>query len=158
MLPCVLFSDREASADVYRYVCRTFLAPSDYEPSDRIVQPGPGVGLRVLEQLETCHPTSGTGLELLDPAKPNSIRVLPKGDYSVVGTEHGMSRRWLLLMDLSGKRVDLCFAQTGWGTIDWRGVTRFRPSTAQIEVALGHVPARLRYPELFAQAAQHQPR
>ena len=84
--------------------------------------PAPRLGsvIRVTESIQTCHPTSGKGL---DTADGNS---LPPGEYKVdkaqqhegVGHSH-----WLILKRLSDDaEVELCYGYTGKRCMDWRGV------------------------------------
>lgn len=89
-----------------------------------IMIPPPGVLIEVVELLQTCHSTSGSGL---DYKNGNSI---PQGIYEVGRLTVGFSSFWSSLQSLQGRENTIRFC-AGYGdriTIDWRGAKKFVPS------------------------------
>lgn len=90
-------------------------------PECRLPAPPPGSSFRVTEAIQTCHASSGTGL---DRELGNS---LPPGDYTVLRKEQhegsGHSH-WLVLTRIEdGSRVVLCYGYTNGHYMDWRSLT-----------------------------------
>ncbi len=93
-----------------------------------IPAPVEGVSFRVHEPIETCHPTSGEGLE-----EPGNC--LPAGDYTLEWVEPKkpgtLSRsHWLKLRRFgTGQFVRLCYGYSSRDCMDWRGITSIQPTT-----------------------------
>lgn len=112
--------DRRATEELRRYLQSIFGVCS----WEDLPAPGLGATFVVTEALQTCHPTSGTGLDVNN--------ALPPGRYMVIGHDrpqggHVMRSYHLTLVNLGTRlRVELCYGYIDTSCLDWRGIEKCR--------------------------------
>jgi hypothetical protein len=126
LIPVIALTDA-ARVEAVRERLRTTLAPDTREltggcRSCGIPAPTLGSRFRVTTYIQTCHLTSGLGL---DQPHYNS---LPPGEYRVMGTDQHQGdghSHWLKLERVSdGAKVEMCYGYTRGHCMDWRSIER----------------------------------
>ncbi len=112
--------------EVRQYLLEEFNDMQKFD--DCVLMPPRGMVIKIEEPLQTCHPSSGDGLD-----QDNCI---PPGIYEMGEMSGGHTSHWGYLKGLHGSHdVRFCagycenYPQFPGSMIDWRGAKKFDPPT-----------------------------